>query len=205
MIRTEVRYDYSYISEAAIRIGDEVFEVGSFGESFLNGVSDAKMPAQIAGFPIKYEAKSVDAHFFTIDLKEHGSVTLKAYKDLVGIKFEGTLASDYGDSVGLMGSFDKGSHLARDGKTNLEDPNEFGQEWQVLPTEPKLFQTEAPVTGECVLPTPHARSGRTLGETISHEDAERACAGRKHDFDQCVYDVIAVGDLGVASASAFYI
>jgi len=131
----------------------------------------------------------------------HGKVYLKAFKDLVGVKFDGFHSSDFGDSVGMMGSYENGAHVARDGKTVIEDVNEFGQEWQVLPSGPMLFQTP-PTEGECVLPTPATDSSRRLGESISEEAAEIACA-KSTAFEQCIYDVIATGDLEAATAGAF--
>ena len=39
----------------------------------------------------------------------------------------------------MMGRFETGEMIGRDGSTVFEDANAFGQEWQVLDTEPKLF------------------------------------------------------------------
>jgi hypothetical protein len=72
-------------------------------------------------------------------------------------------------SVGLMGNFLMGQMMARDGKTVIDDANAFGQEWQVLNTEPSLFRTvrfpQHPQV--CTMPTPvqanHLR--RRLAET----------------------------------------
>ena len=203
-LRTKARFEYSFIESAVIKIGEEdTFEIGAYGQYSVNGISNAEMPATIAGFPITYEQKSPDHHVFMVDMgPNHGSVTLKAYKDLVGVKFSDAKEADFGNSVGLMGSFGNGTHLARDGKTVMEDDNDFGQEWQVQPHEPQLFMTKAP-EGKCILPTPKTLESRRLGETISHEDAELACANVNEGHDQCVYDVIATGDLGVAQAGAF--
>ena len=205
-IRTKHRYDYSYIESAAIRIGEEdVFEVGSYGGYFVNGISNAEMPAMLGDFPVHYEKKSDDLHILTVDMGSHGSVALKVYKDLVGLKFDGAKEGDFGDSVGLMGSFAAGSHIARDRQTILEDVNEFGQEWQVQEGEPQLFVSKAG-EGKCALPSPKRQSvKRRLGETISVEAAEMACSHIKegHGHEQCVYDVIATGDLGAAQAGAF--
>ena len=43
------------------------------------------------------------------------------------------------DSQGILGRFDDGAMLARNGTTIIEDANDFGQEWQVLGSEPMLF------------------------------------------------------------------
>ena len=202
-LRTKARYAYSYIESAVIKIGEEdTLEVGAYGQYFVNGISNGEMPAMTAGFPVIHEQKSKDLHIFTVDAGIHGSIILKAYKDLVGIKFSHAQEADFGDSVGLMGSFGSGTHFARDGQTILEDANEFGQEWQVQQHEPQLFGTEAP-KGKCILPTPKSDTSRRLGETISVEAAEIACAHVKEGHAQCIYDVIATGDLGAAQAGVF--
>ena len=59
---------------------------------------------------------------------------------MVRVNFRGATASFFGNSLGMMGSFEIGEMLARDGETVLDDPNAFGHEWQVLDTEPQLFQ-----------------------------------------------------------------
>lgn len=200
--RTKARREYSYIESAAIKIGnDDVFELGAFGQYVLNGISHAQMPSTIAGFTITHNHKKEHFHVFTVDLEDHGSVALYVYKDLVGVKFHNATAADFGTSVGLMGDFSTGAHLARDGETLLADDNEFGQEWQVLPDEPQLFLTKAPA-GKCALPLPKTESSRKLGEGVSKETAELACAHIIEAHDQCVYDVIATGDLDIAQMEA---
>jgi hypothetical protein len=101
--------------------------------------------------------------------------------------------------------------LARDGNTVLDDPNAFGQEWQVLDTEPSLFQTlrlpQHPM--ECTLPPPVEASQlrRRLLETssVNELDAEKACAqwGEGEGKDDCVFDVLTTGDLEMAMVGAY--
>jgi len=58
-IRTELMMEtaYSFVSNAALKIGDDVLEVMASGQHFLNGVHDAELPAHLGG----YEAtKTVD-------------------------------------------------------------------------------------------------------------------------------------------------
>jgi len=109
-----------------------------------------------------------------------------------------------------MGAFHTSDMLARDGKTILNDkPEEFGQEWQVRPSDPKLFETtrfpQYPET--CVPPDPTKKEGRRrLGETVSKKEAEKACAAyhTEQDMrDMCVFDVMASGDIEAAAAGAY--
>jgi len=208
-MRTKALRDYSYIEAASIKIGDDILEVGSYGDYFYNGVNGADMTgATLSGFPIVYEPKNKKEQLFHINLGESGVVTLKSYTYLVSIKFDAVTGEDFEDSVGLMGDFYDGLHLGRDGKTIMEDINEYGQEWQVLPTEPMLFDTPPPA-GKCSLPDmlviAAQKEKRRLGEGISVHDAELACDQypKGSGFEECVHDVIATGDLDVANAGAF--
>jgi len=208
-IRTKALRDYSYIEAASIKIGDDILEVGSYGDYFYNGVNGADMTgATLSGFPVVYEPKNKKEQLFHINLGASGVVTLKSYTYLVSIKFDGVTGDDFEDSVGLMGDFYDGLHLGRDGKTIIEATNDFGQEWQVLPTEPQLFDTPPPA-GKCSLPDmlvlAAQKEKRRLGEGISVHDAELACGQypKGSGFEECVHDVIAIGDLDVANAGAF--
>ena len=42
-IRTKIRYGYSYIELAALKIGNDILEVSSWGEYSVNGVGKADM------------------------------------------------------------------------------------------------------------------------------------------------------------------
>jgi hypothetical protein len=81
-------------------------------------------------------------HVFEVHVGGRECVKLKTYKDFVSVLVEQGLSKHFGKrSVGLMGDFREGRKFARDGKAVLDDMNSFGQEWQVLDTDPKLFQT----------------------------------------------------------------
>lgn len=154
-VRTKSRYDYSYISHAALKIGDDILEIASYGDYLLNGVGGAELPATISGFPVSYSQTSTDEHVFVVELDNEQMIRFKVFKDLVTIKLDGSTEADFGDSVGMMGSFSSGELVSRNGTVlGIEDPNAFAQEWQVRDTEDKLFQTlRAPqFPAQCVLP-----------------------------------------------------
>ena len=105
--------------------------------------------------------------------------------------------------------------VGRDGKTPIEDVNEFGQEWQVLEEDGQLFHTyegavQAPQ--QCILPDAlddgisegmAQLRGRRLGEdSVTTDQAEEACAHLEDPAEQkaCIYDVLATQDLGMAGA-----
>jgi hypothetical protein len=208
-IRTTARRDVSYISNAALRIGTDVLEVESKGVFYLNGVAGADLK-ELSGFPLSHTQVSDDQHEFAVELGGQERIKVKTYKDFVSVLVEQGQVKHFGDSVGLMGAFGSGKMLARDGETLfVADPNAFGQEWQVLDTEPNLFRTlrfpQHP-TDTCIMPTPVEASQlrRRLSESSVDEiAASRACEHWGEGKDDCVFDVLATGDLEMAKAGAY--
>jgi hypothetical protein len=93
-----------------------------------------------------------------------------------------------------------GHLFSHDGKTVRDDLNAYGQEWQVLSTEPTLFQTarfpQHPRV--CTLPPPVelSRARRHLSESSIEElAAEKACAHLGEGKDDCIFDVFVTGEL----------
>lgn len=203
-IRTQARYEYSYIESAAIKIGDEILEISSFGEHWLNGVESAittDEDCSLAGYTIQYNQINKKKHSFTIGLGKSGqdALVVKTFKDLVAVNIVNATTASFGSSTGMMGRFSDGALVARNGETVMEDLNAFGEEWQVLGSEPQLFQATGvgPAEG-CAVPV---AKGRRLGTSVSLEAAELACAQWEGDQkDRCIFDVIAMGDLEVAEA-----
>ena len=207
-IQTTIRYEYSYIESAVVQIGEDSLEVTSFGGYFVDGVSGADMPAQIAGFTVDHFHPSKHVHIFEIQLEEGEKIVLKVFKDMVSVKLEGADAKRFRGSQGMLGSFDqKGLMLGRDGATLIDDPNVFGAEWQIKTDEDMLFQSsrQPQYPQECQLPAVEQESRRRrLGESIAVEAAEKACASwPKLLMSACVHDVLATNDLELALAGAY--
>ena len=154
-------------------------------------------------FPVTYQQEDEKTHVFTITLNaaKDEAIVIKSFKDMVSVSLKHASADIFESSVGLLGRYDDGSLVARDGITVMEDVNLFGQEWQVQADEPRLFQVPSPFVGKTCLPPAAKTSRRRLGEAnVSTEAAELACA---HHYDSnvrdmCVFDVIAMADLDVA-------
>ena len=99
--------------------------------------------------------------------------------------------------------------LSRNGTVEIEDPNAFAAEWQVREDldGPMLFMVDAerqyPQT--CVLLDTNMKESRQrrLGESISREAAEKACAHWIENKEACIYDVMATADIDLADAGAF--
>ena len=213
-VRTKIVRYWSYIESAAVRIGNDILEVqGSAdkedGDAKLHYWSNFEYLAdltEIGGFPVEISPRR---NKYTIDLSSSfpgQKIEINTFKEFVGVKIVGATEESFGDSVGLSGNFASGKTLARDGVTEINDFNELGMEWQVLPSDGRFFhQLTAPQFPEkCFLPEdPRGERARRLSELqISEEAAEEACAGLEDEFSRkgCVYDILATQDLGMAGA-----
>ena len=105
-------------------------------------------------------------------------------------------------SLGLLGDWETGRFLARDGKTEIEvdrmNAEAFALEWQVRDTEPMLFSTvRAPQYPATCIPPKELITSR-LGMQAFKLEAEEACGHWEQDMDDCIFDVIATRDISVA-------
>jgi len=211
-MRTKRTRSWSYISTAVVRIGRDTFEV--MGERkqnryWMNGIIgedvliDTMLPTTISGYPVQFQQPNAMQKEYTIDIGEGAKIVMKTWHGMVRVDVSGGSFKQFGLSVGLMGTFDGSVKLARDYKTVMEDVNQFGQEWQVLSSEPKIFHNidgpQAP--SKCEIPTKTALRRHLAESEVSVEEAKRICAQiitNKDDFDLCVFDIIATGDTEMA-------
>jgi hypothetical protein len=210
-IRTALMEEvFSYISATAIQVGDDVLEVSGAGEEaayWINGVpgdaltEDTFLDQTLAGYPIKYRVVDENRDFL-VHLGQNGTVALTTWNRYVGVDIYDAKEDSFGGSVGLLGNF-KGLKVGRDGRM-IEDLNEFGQEWQVLDTERKLFHSaDGPQHPEkCSIPSAVAQAHRRLSQSkLGYDEAEVACsAARDEDREFCIFDVMATGNKKVAYA-----
>lgn len=213
-VRTAVRYDYSFISSAALRVGDDIFEVSGWGEFVVNGITGYEAwPLMLSDLAtVNYVQQEDKRHVFEIQLDKDSKIIFSTFKDWVSVSIDFKSLDAVRDVVGMVGST-SGKLLARDGKTNLgKDLIAFGKEWQVREDESKLFQHigQFPQYPQaCVMPGEETQQDRRrrLGErnSISQEQARVACVRSKRidDMKSCVFDVIASGDLDMAQANGF--
>ncbi|CAJ1968718.1 unnamed protein product [Cylindrotheca closterium] len=213
-IRTKIVRFWSYIKNVAIRIGNDIIEIEGNGDMedpeakyWVNYEYQGDLD-RIAEFPVTHEASTNYKRIFKIDLgsKYPGEfIKIQVYKEFVAVKFSGG-STAFGTSVGLLGDYYSGKTLARDGETVLNDFAELGHEWQVLPSEPKLFHAmEHPQFPEkCLEPEdPRGERRRRLAESgITIEQAEEACKTLNDPLSRkdCVYDVLATQDLDMIGA-----
>ena len=208
-LRTEKKYHYSYISSAAIKLNDDVFEFGSWGQVIANGVylsTDSELPATFGGHPMTLTRSNKKDHIYTIDFGDNTGLEVKTFKEMVAVRVLGT-SDNFMDARGLMGSpTNGGEKVGRDGAVWTKDLNAFGQEWQVTAEEPNLFQAvrEPQAPQRCMLPNEMGPSSqleiRRLGETMARSEAEKACAKWKMNKEACISDVMITGDKDLAEA-----
>lgn len=223
---------YSFISGVAIQIGSEdVLEVMDDGALVLNGKKnflggiENKTTGRFAGFLVSKTSKGTQKNIlvYDLDLGDGRSIQIRFNRKtgMIFVDVSGTFPSD---SVGLLGSPRHDALLARDGKMDLTGEwNTYGENWQVLTGEPKLFQDADRVPQHpvgCIygevhderfsLKTHKLRHRRRLMEytsgsrsenKVSVVEAEKACAhaaaGVKKQF--CIDDVIATNDVELAT------
>lgn len=207
-IRTKIRYDYSFIQAAALKIGESILEVSSWGNYMVDGVQNAQLPRSLAGlYEVTHTHLSDKEHRFEVKLNTTETIVFTVFKDMVSIKLENPTTASFGNSRGLLGTFGHGLRVARNGTTfPSNDPNGFAGEWQVKDTDPMLFQVAiGPQYPEkCILPSPvKEKDRRRLGESVVSEDEARAACGHWSNKDACVYDVIATNDLSLAEATPY--
>jgi Repulsive guidance molecule (RGM) C-terminus len=211
-VRTSFQDYYSYIEAAAIQIGEDVLEVGAYGNYGFNGVDTpdlGEMNASIGGYALFHKQVTKIEHTYDIVLGPNENITLASYKHLVSIEVNAATAEKYFvHAVGIIGSIN-GDLLNRSGKVMNpeEDEAAYGQEWQITDKEPQLFriQREPQHPAKCEMRTrATSPQRRRLGETMAEEVAKKACAHKKGaQFHNCVFDVMATGDLELAQSGAY--
>jgi len=216
-IRTKLVRFWSYIKNVSIRIGSDILEivgnpdVKSRDPMYWINYEYLGDLEEIGGFPVTYTATSGSKSIYEVDLSskfgKEAKIIIKIYKEFLRVKMIGGEAV-WGNTVGLLGDYNTGATLGRDGVSLFEDYYKFGAEWQVNPSygDAKLFQKlEAPQFPEaCQLPdNPQGDRRRRLKEgSVTSVEAEEACASLKDpaQIQDCVYDILATQDLDMVGA-----
>jgi len=205
---------YSFVSEAAIKIGNDVLEVAANGSHLVNGVANSEIPTRLGGFALNKRIEKVcrdndgskcyEATNFNVFLLDDDVIEIKVASGMVHVNVKGSDKNFHG-SVGIMGTYPAEHHgkIARDGETFIRDADVFAQEWQVRINEPKLFnEARYPQFPQACIPSVHTSNieRRLNEENAARVAAEEACAhveGQEWEF--CVFDVMATGDYGMAA------
>jgi len=192
---------FSYISDAVIRIGDDILEVGGGGKCFFNGKSLPSLASEtIGGYKMENTRTKKGRAVYKIFLDGNQEIDIREYKNWITV-YVMHPSKDFAGTVGLMGSYEIGAWLSRDGKRTHHDINEFGLDWQVRESDGLLFQTPSPHPDKCDLPivTSPRRKRRLTESSISREAAEEACAHwTPKAMEDCIMDVMISEDVGMA-------
>ena len=209
---TRVKY-FSFISAIAVQIGEDILEVQGEdfpvinGKAFTLNVDDGAefpFPMSIGGYPLTLQQRGPHSRRFIIHLGDGERILINNFKEFVDVAIEGPRAAEFAGSVGILGSYQAGTNLARDGKTVIEDADEFGQEWQVRDTDPQLFHTlDGPqYPAKCNMPkklTAAQRHLRAMTKKVSEDDAKKACAtASPSKMQNCIADVFGSDNLDMA-------
>lgn len=210
-VRSTIEEYFSYFETSAFRIGDVIFELYR-EEFFVNGVKlgldslpfdfgkNSRYHLQKEEIPNGKNSKFHTYYKLSWD-DGNSNILFKFYKQYLTISIN-SYGVEFVDSVGLLGSFPNGAMITRDGQ-EMFDFKEYGFEWQVNPTDSRLFVMDrAPQLPfeQCRMPTASRPAFRKLraGERKLQEQALLACAAAD-SVELCVSDVMSTGDLGLAT------
>ena len=203
---------FSYISEAAVRIGDHVLTIGSGGQHAIDGVPQVvgKTGALVVDESHQYPIQSSKAHnkprhVYKIHLGNgpHGKqeIDIREYKNWITVTILHPSASNLERSKGLLGRFPDGALLGKDGKTIHTSYDDFGQDWQVPPSDsllgpgPFLDSSCAPLEA-----LKNRRHRRLEESSITRSQAREVCQHWGNQMEDCINDVLVSGDLEMADA-----
>jgi hypothetical protein len=121
---------------------------------------------------------------FVIDLDKifpGQMIVIITFQEFISVEFQNKSVEAYGSTRGLLGDFKNRETLARDGSTVLNKFAEYGSEWQVIPSDPRLFHIvlqRPKFPAKCIEPKdPRGERRRCLDEsTVSEAAAEAASA-----------------------------
>lgn len=211
-IRTVGRTSWSFIESAIIQIGDnKLAMIGGVGGGsyWINDMAKTQLQtgdAALGDFPVRFVRVNDHQTRARVDLGNGDAVAIETFKDFVRVNIGNKSKKAFVGSMGLLGRYPDGLKVGRDGATVIEDPNEFGEEWMVHPSDPILFPdveaSQLPL--QCTMPDADAmkESRRRLGESaITSEEAAMACARvLEADRDACIFDVLATNDKDMAGS-----
>ena len=219
-IRTKIETWWSYVESAVVQIGGETVEITSGKKGqwlFINGVPNEPLEekkwymGKVSGLHVRYreDGGNGEARIYFGNSKSK-QLLLRTFGEFVKVNIDAEGSNHYKGSHGLLGRYPDGKRVARDGETFIKDVNEFGQEWQVKPYEPRLFRSYegdwvVPAEKKCVMPVDTAEKQRLrrrrLAEGIPVDQAELACARlATDDRKACIFDVISTQDIAMANS-----
>ena len=196
-IRTSEVNGTSYISTAAIKIGSDKLEVHENGKYVYNGETNALLPDSFGDCTLSYVVMDGWLPMWTLQSPRGGTIFVQIFNKMVDVKLSGFLNETVSDSVGLLGDFDSGFLVDRNGKW-MFDMDKFGNEWQVRDTEPMLFSEARHPQYPFICGMPLMEDVDRRLSSISHvplEVAEDLCKDSGSYYHECVQDLRLTGNL----------
>lgn len=203
-IRTAERDGTSYISTAVVQIGLDKLEIHQDGTFQWNDDADIDLPSTFGDASLNYTVVDGWLPIWDIVTPRGGRIYLQVFDTMVDVKLYGFTNEDVTDSVGLLGDFQTGFLMDRQGQW-VFDTDPFGLEWQVRDTDPLLFSTiRAPqYPTACAMPDPQAIARRLENSIISEQEATKLCADAGNHRNACIMDLRLFGNPETARAYTF--
>lgn len=211
------KISYSYISEAAIKINSNVFEVSSDGDIMIDGKevdNPEKYVLPNSSRTLKKafhgSKQGIVEYSFVIASGQTIKIRANTHTRMIYVDVEGTFTT----TEGLLGN-DKGLY-SRDGSIGMVGNwNSYSEEWQVLDSEPLLFneRRDPQYPAGCMYEDisnnhSHSKLRRRLlddAQDVTIEIATIACAKVSVEMKEfCIYDVIATGNLDLADDPFYF-
>ena len=218
------RISYSYISNAAVQVGQDVLEVLEDGKLLINGDSFASdhdsTTARFGQYELVKTKKGSKKNIisYELDLGNGRLISIRSNTNsgMLFVDVDGNFA----DSKGLLGkpgsAGDDMGLYSRDGSIDMRNNwNSYGEEWQTRSgDDPMLFQKarapQYPVGCSYDSSSSNLRhSGRRrlmdatgMSEDVASKACANAVAGKKMEF--CVADLMMTGDVDLAE-DPFYL
>lgn len=208
---------YSFISGAALRVGQDVLEVKDDGSVLVNGDVfdiDDNLGGEFAGHSITKHFKGSKKNIVVYDLTFGAGATVQVRTNMrTGMIFLDVSKHISDDAVGLLGSPAHDYIFFRDGAVDMTGQwNSFGESFQINADDPKLFEDKDRVPqypAGCIYRSQSEKKNglrrQLLEESVSMDVASKACAetsGSKKSF--CIEDVMLTGDVELAQDSFYH-
>ena len=138
-IRTKIRRWWSFVESVVVQIGKDTLEVMGGVENkyyWVNRKAGPKvqvshiLPFTIGENQVRFRVLSKTQFQFKIFLPDNQSIVLRAVKDFMKVDIQHHTKQAFGHSRGLLGTYEDGLMLARNGTTVLGTADDFGLEWQ---------------------------------------------------------------------------
>lgn len=211
---TRVKY-FSFIEKVAVQIGSDVLEFDNDVDNFLINREKVKPnrkhhKTMLGDFFVRRDKGAISIYLHKHDTSTHkrGAAKIDLHHRKNGfpaVFVDAGNTTVLAGSLGLLGDWPAGAKLARDGRREFlgingpeDDATAFALEWQVQDDEPMIFKESRYPQFPNQCSAPAEKPASRLGGSLVTKEAEEACAHWLYDKEDCIFDVIATGDIFTA-------